>query len=95
MHEEKWEGNYTFDKPVVDEWKNIEFDDAAWKTGVSAFGTKNEPDLSTLWDTQDIWIRRVFELQDDLVDKDIYLHYSNDDIFLFVYQCSAGGGNRW
>lgn len=81
VHEEKWEGKYTFDKPRGDEWKNIEFDDAAWKTGVSAFGTKNEPDLSTLWDTRDIWIRRVFELQDDLAEKDIYLHYSHDDIF--------------
>jgi len=81
VHEEKWEGKYTFDKPKGEGWKSIDFNDASWKTGISAFGTQNEPNLSTLWDTKDIWIRRVFSLEDDLAGKDIYLHYSHDDIF--------------
>lgn len=81
VHEEKWEGKYTFDKPNGEGWKSIDFNDASWKTGTAAFGTQNEPNLSTLWDTKDIWIRRVFSLEDDLAGKDIYLHYSHDDIF--------------
>jgi len=81
VHEEKWEGKYTFDKPNGEGWKSIDFNDASWKTGTAAFGTQNEPNLSTLWDTKDIWIRRVFYLEDDLAGKDIYLHYSHDDIF--------------
>ncbi len=80
-HEEKWEGAYTLDKPRGNEWISADFNDAAWKRGNAAFGTRNEPNLSTLWDTQDIWVRRTFELNEDLTDKDIYLHYSHDDIF--------------
>ena len=81
VHEEKWEGKYTFNKPTGDNWKSIDFNDSSWETGLSAFGTRNEPNLSTLWTTNDIWIRRVFSLEQDLSDRDIYLHYSHDDIF--------------
>lgn len=80
-HEEKWEGVYSFDQPLGNDWLKVDFDDAYWKRGTAAFGTKNEPNLSTLWETKDIWIRRTFELTDDLKNKDIYLHYSHDDIF--------------
>lgn len=81
VHEEKWEGRYTFRKPQGDTWKSLEFNDNSWDTGVSAFGTPNEPNLSTIWETDDIWIRRTFTLDEDLDGKDIYLHYSHDDIF--------------
>ena len=81
VHEQKWEGKYTFDKPDGEAWKSLDFDDRSWKTGLSAFGTQNEPNLSTRWDTKDIWIRRVFQLEEDLAGRDIYLHYSHDDIF--------------
>ncbi|WP_298653896.1 glutaminase family protein [uncultured Proteiniphilum sp.] len=79
--EEKWEGKYTFDQPAGDAWKNLTFNDASWATGKSAFGTPNEPNLSTLWRTKDIWVRRTFNLEEDLSGKAIYLHYSHDDIF--------------
>lgn len=81
VHEEKWMGKYTFEQPNGEEWKNIGFNDAGWKTGTSAFGTPNEPYLSTLWQTKDIWVRRTFDLQEDLTGKNIFLHYSHDDIF--------------
>ena len=81
VHEQKWEGKYTFDQPHGEEWKSIGFNDASWEKGAAAFGTQNEPNLSTRWDTKDIWIRRVFQLDEDLAGRDIYLHYSHDDIF--------------
>src|SRR5690554_3738681 len=59
VNEKKWEGKYTFDAPKGEGWKSIGFDDAGWKSGQSAFGTENEPNLSTLWDTDDIWVRRT------------------------------------
>ncbi len=80
-HEERWEGAYTLEKPNNDAWISADFNDSLWKRGNAAFGTQNEPNLSTLWDTRDIWVRRTFELNEDLADKDIYLHYSHDDIF--------------
>ena len=81
VKEEKWEGKYTFDQPKGDSWKSLSFNDDAWKAGQSAFGTPNEPKLSTLWQTKDIWVRRTFNLDEDLADKTIYLNYSHDDIF--------------
>lgn len=95
--EEKWEGKYTFDKPEGDAWKNLAFNDASWTTGKSAFGTRNEPNLSTLWETKDIWVRRTFNLEDDLAGKAIYLHYSHDDIFeLYINGIQVvGTGYSW
>lgn len=80
-HEEVWEGSYTFSKPAGNTWISKDFNDNAWEKGKAAFGTKNEPNLSTLWETSDIWVRRTFELSEDLANKEIYLHYSHDDIF--------------
>lgn len=79
--EEKWEAKYTFNKPVGEDWKNLAFNDNGWQTGTAAFGTRNEPHLSTLWETKDIWVRRTFNLDEDLSGKNIYLQYSHDDIF--------------
>ncbi len=81
VREEKWTGKYTFEQPNGEEWKNIDFNDTGWKTGTSAFGTPNEPSLSTLWQTKDIWVRRTFDLEEDVAGKTIILHYSHDDIF--------------
>jgi hypothetical protein len=96
-HEEKWEGKYTFQQPTGEGWKSLDYDDSSWKTGQSAFGTENEPNLSTLWQTKDIWIRRTFNLDDDLKDRDIFLHYSHDDIFeLYVNGIEvANTGYSW
>ncbi len=80
--EEKWEGKYTMEDPAGDNWKQLAFDDSAWSTGHAAFGTPREPRLSTLWETKDIWVRRTFNLEDDVEKEDgIFLNYSHDDIF--------------
>lgn len=81
VHEESWVGKYTFRKPAGESWKSLDFDDNLWETGQSAFGTRNEPDMYTLWETDDIWVRRAFTLNEDLDGKNVYLHYSHDDIF--------------
>ncbi|MFY9117540.1 MAG: DUF4964 domain-containing protein, partial [Dysgonamonadaceae bacterium] len=79
--QEKWEAAYSFDKPASENWTSIDFDDTGWKKGKAAFGTKGEPNLSTLWETSDIWVRRTFNLEEDLSDKPVFLNYSHDDIF--------------
>ncbi len=57
------EWSYTTDKPA-DGWEKADFDDSAWKKGKSGFGTANTPNTTvrTEWNTNDIWIRRSFEL---------------------------------
>lgn len=97
VHEEKWEARYTFNRPTGEGWKEIAFDDTKWQEGQSAFGTRGEPQLSTLWDTKDIWIRRTFTLDEDISEKELYLHYSHDDIFeLYINGVQvAGTGYSW
>jgi Glutaminase A six helical-hairpin domain/Domain of unknown function (DUF5127)/Domain of unknown function (DUF4964) len=75
-----WQGQYTFDIPA-DGWEKTDFNDKNWKTGKGAFGTSGMPELQTLWETKDIWVRREFTIPENLPANDIYLIYSHDDIF--------------
>lgn len=78
--QEKWNASYTETKPAKN-WMDLSFKESSWKTGKAAFGTKDQPDLSTLWESKDIWVRRSFTLEEDLVDATVFLEYSHDDIF--------------
>jgi hypothetical protein len=61
---------FTTDKPA-DGWEKAEFDDKTWKKGNAGFGTATTPNTSvrTEWKTNDIWIRKSFDLSaDDVKD---------------------------
>lgn len=77
--QERWEAVYTYEKPQGD-WTAVNYK-ADWRTGKAAFGTKDQKYISTPWETKDIWVRRTFELKDDLSKEDMFLQYSHDDIF--------------
>lgn len=77
---EKWEATYTMTAPSTN-WKEIKYNDQSWTRGKAAFGTSDMPNLSTLWESKDIWVRRTFNLAEDLCEKNIWLEYSHDDIF--------------
>jgi hypothetical protein len=57
------EWRWTTTKPA-DDWYQAETADAAWKTGPGGFGTRDTPGTTvrTEWRTNDIWIRRSFDL---------------------------------
>lgn len=75
----RWTGKYTVTTPP-NGWQSIGFDDSSWKVGEAAFGTmENEPTAKTQWGENYIWVRRVIDLQEDLVGKSVYLDYSHDD----------------
>ncbi len=78
--EQKWVGRYTEKQPGSD-WTKIDFDDSKWNEGTGAFGTKDTKYYSTLWNSEDIWVRRSFDLNEDFKNKDLFLKYSHDDIF--------------
>lgn len=78
--QEKWDAAYTETKPG-NGWEKIGFKDSTWKKGKAAFGTEGQPDLSTRWDSKDIWVRRPFTLNEDLTSATVFLEYSHDDIF--------------
>lgn len=75
-----WMGAYTFENPPGD-WTNINFDDTKWKIGEAAFGTNDMPRVHTPWHTKDIWVRRTFELNENISKEQLILQYSHDDVF--------------
>lgn len=77
---EKWNAAYTEKEPAKN-WTGKDFNDASWTKGKAAFGTKDMPNLSTPWESKDIWVRRTFDLGEDFTDKSVFLEYSHDDIF--------------
>jgi len=72
---------YTTDKPA-DDWMKPGFDDSGWKSGPGGFGTEGTPGavVRTVWNTDDIWIRRTFELEADFPkDGQLYLNIHHDE----------------
>ena len=77
---EAWEGNYTLKEPKKG-WEKVDFNPKGWTKGKAAFGTPEMLFLGTEWTTKDIWVRREFDLNQDLSDADVFLKYSHDDTF--------------
>jgi len=77
---EAWSARYTFNKPQGD-WTAMAYDDNQWKLGQAAFGTSDMPRAKTIWPTEDIYIRRSFELTDFSLEDDLVINYSHDDVF--------------
>jgi hypothetical protein len=75
-----WTGSYTFRKPHAN-WAATGFDDSAWKKGAAPFGTRDVLGVKTHWQTEDIWVRRTFNIEQDLSDVELAVKYSHDDIF--------------
>lgn len=75
-----WTGMYTFTKPA-NGWEKPDFIDTRWNQSQAAFGTPDEDNVKTLWETKDIWVRRTIDIQEDLSGRKIFLEYSHDDTF--------------
>ena len=77
---EKWEAAYT-EKAPAGGWNTTSFNEAGWKRAKAAFGTNDMPNLTTPWNSEDIWVRRTFDLPENFSNEGLYLEYSHDDIF--------------
>jgi len=78
-----WKGKYILSKPEGN-WIEMDYNDSTWTTGEGAFGYSDHNNMPrsiirTSWQSEHIWIRREFVLDEDLTGKDIYMEYSNDD----------------
>jgi len=66
-------------------WAKPDHDDSGWAAGEGGFGTERTPGsaVRTVWDTPEIWIRRVFSLpQEDheaLANGRIFLRIHHDE----------------
>lgn len=76
---EAWEAAYVIEKPVG-EWFTRNYDDNKWKTGKAAFGKRESyNNINTAWESEDVWVRREFILEDSLAGRKVFLEYSHDD----------------
>jgi hypothetical protein len=87
---------YTTEKPA-DDWFKPNFDDSQWKKGPGGFG-HGSPGVRphTQWRTDDIWIRRDFDLPDvNMAQLKLYC-YHDEDIEVYingVLACTAESYN--
>ncbi|MCF2657980.1 DUF4965 domain-containing protein [Parabacteroides distasonis] len=77
---EKWTASITEKEPAKG-WNEVNFNASSWKEELAAYGTDRMPNVTTPWLSPDIWVRRTFELSEDLTGQVIYLEYSHDDGF--------------
>lgn len=76
---EAWTGRYATSKPAAD-WYEPGFDASAWKSDKGAFGSVPQEHLAnTLWNTEEIWVRRDVNVPSGIGNKPVYLNYSHDD----------------
>jgi len=77
--------SYTFQVPGSN-WFRPDYNASGWKQGVAGFGTPETPGalVRTIWNTDDIWLRRQFELgTQDLRDLKLEAHHDEDlEVFL-------------
>jgi len=80
------EWSYTTEKPG-DGWEKADFDVSSWKKGLSGFGTERTPNttVKTEWNTNDIWIRKSFELSADDAASELTLDlYHDEDCEVYI-----------
>jgi len=93
------EWSYTFERPSG-QWFAPAYDASAWKRGLSGFGSGETPGgvVRTPWTSEDIWIRRDFDLPaSSLKDLQLWMQH-DDDVEVYVNGVLAlkrPGANRF
>ena len=70
---------YTVRRPA-DGWRLAKFDDADWKEGQGGMGTRGTPGarIGTTWATNNIWLRKSFELEVVPAKPALLMHHDED-----------------
>jgi hypothetical protein len=66
-------------------WQETAFDDSRWADGAGGFGTRNTPGarVGTVWDSENIWLRKTFELSALPARPALLMHHDEDvDVYL-------------
>ncbi len=93
------EWSYTFANPPAD-WAKPEFDASAWRKGLAGFGHGGDAGspMRTNWSTEDIWVRREFNLAaGDIKELQLLIQHDDDaDVYLNgVLVVRLPGANRF
>jgi hypothetical protein len=79
--------SYTTDKPA-DDWFSAEFKSDDWKTSAAGFGKQTKRifgPIGTEWKTEDIWIRRDFDVAEGTNVENLQLiivHVDNAEVYI-------------
>ncbi len=76
--DEPWKGKFLQSAPKTG-WTDPDFDDSKWTEGPAAFGSDGMKAVGTIWEDDEIWVRRKFYFPK--TTKEIYIIYSHDDDF--------------
>jgi len=70
---------YTLRRPA-DSWRQANYDDAGWTIGPGGFGIHSTPGarVGTLWATNDIWLRKTFNLEAIPTKPALLIHHDED-----------------
>lgn len=76
---------YTTHRPS-ETWTQPDFDDSSWKQGPGGFGTRGTPNavVGTVWNTDDIWLRRRFVMPPGDFSNLRLLVYHDEDVEVYV-----------
>ena len=71
---------YSLTKPADDQWLSVPEKQDKFAVGKGGFGTKGTPGavIGTEWKTDDIWLRRTFELK-DVPEGEVLLRIHHDE----------------
>ncbi len=89
---QRW--SYTTATPAAG-WHNPDFKDEGWRQGPGGFGTRGTPGavVRTRWNTDDIWLRRTFRVEQVPNQLVLDLHHDDDvEVYLngaLVYQANG------
>lgn len=75
--ETAYEVAYTLSKPGSG-WQETGFNDTQWKTGGAPF-SDDKTKAKTYWNTDDLWVRRTFTLNNDVNLDNLFLKINHDD----------------
>ena len=80
--DQTYNARFTETKPS-DDWTSFTYDDMDWNTAKGMFGTK-ESDPQTLWTGREIWVRRVFYLEEFNFNELMLLAKYDDDVEIYL-----------
>lgn len=76
-------------------WQTTDFDDSSWDQGYGGFGSPGTPGarISTRWQTDDIWLRKEFQLEQMPGSLALLIHHDEDaTVFLNGQQIAQLSG---
>lgn len=82
---------YSFTDPGP-EWMKDSYNDSHWQSGKAPFGDK-AAGPATIWESKDIWVRRLFNLDDLQIEKLMLQLRHDDDVDVYIngvkaYDCA-------